>query len=357
MKLRPSHLPPTAGGPRPVAASRRSAAFTAAMALCTALLTACGDSATGDTEEDATVTVGVAGNIFDVPLRVAEAQGYFSERGLRVEFVPVTAATGTPGLESGSLQFLNSSPTTFLSALAKGLPAIAVGADGLGNPLGLVVTDEFAEQQGLTADSPSDEVAEALAGSTAGFSSANTKAQAAIFLRNSGADPGEVEWVSLASPSADKAALGDGRIDWFLTSEPLPLQIQASGEGVVVASSLTVPQWSGDFAGYGQVVVTRRSYADQHTETVRKFIAAVQEGTAYLAEHASDPSVVPVAEEALPGVPAPVVQAGLQEVEWPLFADMDAATWRKTFAFVDELGTLPGGAEITADDWSNTYLE
>ncbi|MFJ8755002.1 ABC transporter substrate-binding protein [Streptomyces sp. NPDC102441] len=328
----------------------------AAMVLCSTLLTACGDSAADDAGGGGTVTVGVAGNIFDVPLRVAEAQGYFSKRGLHVRFVTVTAATGTPALQSGSLQILNSSPTSFLGALAKGLPEIAVGADGLGNPLGLVVSNTFAQQQGLTAKSPSDEVAKALAGSTGGSSSANTKAEAEIFLRNNGVGPGEVEWVSLPSPSADRAALDDGRIDWFITSEPLPLQIQHSGEGVVVATSRSVPEWAGQFAGYGQVLVTNKGFADQHTGTVEKFAAAVQEGTAYLAEHANDPSVVPVAKEALPGVPDPVVQAGLEEVEWPLFADMDAATWRKTFTFVDKLGALPAGAEITTDDWTNTYL-
>ncbi|MFA3878532.1 ABC transporter substrate-binding protein [Streptomyces sp. MMCC 100] len=326
------------------------------VALGSALLSACGDTAAPGSDGTDTVTVGVAGNIFDVPLRVADAQGYFSKRGLKVEFVTVTAATGMPSLQSGSLQFLNSSPTGFLGALAKGTPVVAVGVDGLGNPLGLVVSKDFAQQHGLTAKSPADTVARALEGSTGGSSSANTKAEAEMFLKDNGVDPGEVDWVSLPSPSADKAALDEGRIDWFVTSEPLPLQIQHAGDGVVVANSRTVPEWSSDYAGYGQVVVARKSFAGEHADTVRKFAGAVREGTAYLAKHVNDPSVVPVAKQVMPGVPDSVVQAGIQEVEWPLFVDMDAPTWRRTRAFVDELGALPDGAKITTDDWTNEYV-
>ncbi|MGW4348218.1 ABC transporter substrate-binding protein [Streptomyces sp. BBFR115] len=334
---------------------RRAAAAATALVLGSAVLTACGKSAAGASTPE-TVTVGVAGNIFDVPLRLADAEGYFTQRGLRVRFVTVTAATGTPALESGSLQFLNSSPTAFLSALARGLPETAIGVDGLGNPLGLVVSKEFARRNGLTAKSPAREVAKALAGSTGGTSSANTKAEAGIFLKSNGVDPGKVEWVSLPSPSADQAALDDGRIDWFITSEPLPLQIQQSGKGVVVADSRSVSQWAGGYAGYGQVVVTRKRYAAQHAATVRKFMAAVREGTAYLYKHVNDPSVVPAAKKALPGVPDAAVRAGVEEVEWPWFADMNVEAWRKTSDFVSELGVLPAGATITTDDWTNEYV-
>ncbi|WP_399897537.1 ABC transporter substrate-binding protein [Streptomyces sp. BBFR51] len=326
------------------------------MVLGSTLLSACGDTVALGSDGAETVTVGVAGNIFDVPLRVAQDQGYFSKRGLKVEFVTVTAATGMPSLQSGSLQFLNSSPTGFLGALSKGTPVVAVGVDGLGNPLGLVVSKEFAQEKGLTAKSSPDTVAKALAGSIGGSSSANTKAEAEMFLKNNHIDPGEVDWVSLASPTADKAALNEGRIDWFVTSEPLPLQIQHAGQGVVVANSRTAPEWSSDYAGYGQVVVTRKEFADEHADTVRKFAGAVRDGTAYLAKHVNDLSVVPVAKQAMPGVPDAVVQASIEEVEWPLFVDMDAPTWRKTRSFVDELGALPEGAEITTDDWTNEFV-
>ncbi|MFV8183272.1 ABC transporter substrate-binding protein [Streptomyces sp. AF1B] len=356
MRLHPRPMPAVIGCLPSAASGRRAMAIAGATVLSSALLTACGNSAATGTDVTTTVTVGVAGNIFDVPLRLADDQGYFAKHGLKVRFETVTAATGTPALESGSLQFLNSSPTSFLSAVAKGRPETAIGVDGLGNPLGLVVSKQFAKLHGLKSKSSAVQVAQALAGSTGGFSSANTKAESEILLKSKKVDPGKVKWVSLPSPSADEAALKDGRIDWFVTSEPLPLQIQHSGDGIVVANSQTVYQWAGDYAGYGQVVVARKSYASQHTAVVKQFIAAVREGSAYLNKHGNDPSVIPVAKEALPGVPDPVLHASIMEVEWPLFMDMDSETWRQTFDFVSELGALPQGADVTADDWSNDYL-
>ncbi|OIJ63942.1 hypothetical protein [Streptomyces mangrovisoli] len=68
----------------------------------------------------------------------------------------------------------------------------------------------------------------------------------------------------------------EGRIDWFVTSEPLPLQIQHSGDGIVMANSRTVPEWSGSYAGYGQVVVTRSTYAKQNSDTVSGTVRGVR---------------------------------------------------------------------------------
>ncbi|MEU1091105.1 hypothetical protein ABZ401_30575 [Streptomyces sp. NPDC005892] len=124
----------------------------------------------------------------------------------------------------------------------------------------------------------------------------------------------------------------------------------------MVAGSERVVEWSSDYAGYGQVVVTGKDYAGRHAATVKKFMAAVREGAVHLAAHVNDPSVVAVAEAALPGVPGPVVQASIAEAEYPLFADMSAQDWSKTSRSVDELGSLPDDAEITADDWTNAYL-
>ncbi|MFD4778890.1 ABC transporter substrate-binding protein, partial [Streptomyces sp. NPDC058427] len=324
------------GRPVPLSPGRMVVATT--VALGWVLLAACGGSSSPGSDEAQQVTVGVAGNIFDAPLRVADARGFFREQGLKVTFVHVTAAGGTPALESGSLQFLNSSPTNFLSAEAEGHDEIAIGADGLGNPLGLVVSKKFATRHSLTSSTSPKKVAQALVGSAGGYSSANTKAEAGMFLKNRSVGLDEVSWVSLSSPTEDRAALADGRIDWFVTSEPLPLRIQAAGDGVVVADSQTVHEWSGSYAGYGQVVVTREAYADQHAPTVRKFLTAVEQGSAYLNLHVDDPDIVPAVRKAMPGIPDPVMRASVEEVDWPIYADMDKGTWKYTLQFVIELG-------------------
>ncbi|MGW2822667.1 ABC transporter substrate-binding protein [Streptomyces sp. NPDC001443] len=337
----------------------RSLAPVTAAILGAALLTACGNDGSATTSSDGTTTVsvGISGNVFDLSIRLADANGYFTEQKIKIKYVTLTAATGTSALESGSVQFLNSSPTGFLAALSKKLPEISVATNGGGNPLGVVVSDEFAKEHNLTADTPADQVAKALAGSTAGVSSANTKAEAGIFLKAHDVDPGKVKWVTLPSPAADKAALTKGEVDWFITSEPIPLQVQHQGDGVVVADPTKVPEWAYEQAGYGQVVVAKQNYAKSNEKVTKGFATAVQQATEYLSSHDSgDAKVLAAARTTLPGTPDDVLSAAVSQVKWPASAKQDDEGWKKTLAFVkDGIGAVPD-ASISADNWTNTYL-
>jgi len=352
-----THRTPHVRAPRTFRTSpgTRTLVVVSAAALGATLLTACGGADSGSGSGD-TITVGIGGNIFDIPMRLAEANGYFAKQGLKVKFVTLTAATDTSALQSGSVQFLNDSPTDFLSAVAKNLPETAISTDGGGNPLGLIVSTRFAKKHDLTADTPAAEVAEALAGSTGGSSSANTKAEAGLFLKEYGVDPDKVKWVSLLSAAADKTALKSNEIDWFTTSEPTPLEIQDSGDGVVVADATKVPAWSNAKIGYSILVVARNSYLSGHAATAKKFVTAVQQATAYMNAHLDSPTVQSVARKALPGVPANVIKSSLPLVDWPADGAMRTAGWNTTLAFINSLGTLPGTAKVTSDNWTDKYL-
>ncbi|GAA2213494.1 hypothetical protein GCM10009850_089570 [Nonomuraea monospora] len=336
----------------------RAVALAGVLALGASLTAACGDSGSGGQSGSGPVAISVGSGegIFDLPLRVAQAKGYFDKQGLKVTFVSTNASTGPAALESGSVHFLNSSPTGFLSALAKGVPQVAVAADGLGNPLGIVVSKKFADAHELTAATPVEEAAKALDGSIGGASSANTKAQASNFLKARGVDPAKVKWVSLPSPAANKAALNSGQIDWFITGQPTPLSIEQAGEGLVVADSKRVPEWSGEQAGYGELIVARKDYLDKNPEVAKKFVAAVQEATAYMGAHLDDDELLNLASKEMKGIPVPVLEASLQQAGWPASAAMDDATWKKTLDFVNGLGVLPKVMTVTPNDWTNTYV-
>ncbi|MFD8565851.1 ABC transporter substrate-binding protein [Streptomyces sp. NPDC059639] len=339
--------------------SPRTLALTSAAILGAALLSGCGDQGAATVGSDGmkTVSVGVSGNIFDLSIRVAEENGYFAKHHIKIKYVTLNASTGVSGLQSGSVQFLNASPTSFIAALSKGLPEISVATNGGGNPLGIVVSSDFAKKQHLTADTPAEQVAKALVGSTAGASSANTKAEAGLFLKANGVSSTKMKWVSLPNPAADKAALTKGEVDWFITSEPIPLQVQDDGDGIVVADPAKVRQWAFENAGYGQAVVVQKSFAKNDPDTVKGFATAVQQATAYLSSHeSSDTKVLAAARKTLPGVPDKVLSASVGQVDWPKSAEMDAAGWKKTVAFVkDGIGAVPD-ASVSSEDWTNTYL-
>lgn len=338
---------------------RGLAALAAATALLSATLAGCASSAgrsTANGDGTTTVTIGIGGNIFDVPVNLANSAGYFAKQGIKVKFVTLTSSTGIAALQSGSVQFLTASPLDMASAVSKQLPVEAVSAIGSGNPLGLVVSKKFAAAHKLTSDSFPAQVAAALAGSTAGYSSSNTKAEAGIYLKAYNIDPGKVNWVELPSPASDKTALSTGQIDWFVTSEPIPLEVQNSGDGVVVANPLTVPQWSAADAGYSLFTVVKKSYASSDSAVVKKVVAAIQDATAYMNTNSSNSTVLKVAETTLPSIPDSVLSGSLQQVVWPKDASMTQADWTKTVSFLNSLGTIKGGASITPSAWTNQYL-
>ena len=336
----------------------RGLALTTALVLATAGLAGCVSAAgsTANADGTTTVTIGVGGNIFDVPVKFADAEGYFAKQGIKVKYVTLTSSTGIAALQSGSVQFLTASPLDMVSAVSKQLPIEAVSVIGSGNPLGLVVSKKFAAAHDLTSSTSAAKVAAALAGSTAGYSSSNTKAEAGIYLKAYGVDPGKVNWIELPSPSADKTALNTGQIDWFVTSEPIPLEIQNSGDGVVVADPLKVPAWSAADAGYGLFTAVTKSYASSDRAVVKKVVAAIQQATAYMNAHAGDSAVLKVAASTLPGTPNAVLGSSLQQVVWPADASMSQGDWNKTLAFLNSLGAISSGAKITGDNWTNQFL-
>lgn len=332
----------------------------AALALAVAAaLAACGSSSgsggSGSGGSDTSIKVGLGGNIFDVPLRVADQKGFFKREGLKVQFVTLTAATGTPGLQSGSVQFLNDSPTDFLTAASKGTSEIAVGVDAIGSPLGLIVSKKFASEHHLSASTPAATVAKALVGSTAGASAPTTKAEAGIMLRSYGVQLSQMKWVTLPSPSADKAALKSGQIDWFVTSEPIPYQVQESGDGVVVVGPDTAPAWGNSKSGIGIVEVTTKGYADAHAATVHKFVSAVQQATAYVRTHESD--AVSVASKSLPGVSSAALKKSIELVDWPASGKMSAAQWKTSLGWINAQGLISGlGSTLDTSKYTNKYF-
>lgn len=331
--------------------ARRASVLLASLALCSGALAACGSgNADGLTE----VTVGVGGTIFDTPLRVAEAKGYFRAAGLDVSFVDLAPSLGSAALQSDSVQFLNDSPTAFLSAISHKIPQLAVSMDGAGAPLGLAVSTRFAQAHHLTADTPPAEVAKALQGSVGGASSATTKGQAGIFLRAYGISPDTIKYASLPSPAADKAALNNNLVDWFITSEPTPLDVQDEGGGVVVAGPDTVPVWSVPRTGYGQVVVVRKDWAPGNADVIRRFVAAVEQGSAYARGHEAD--VVDMVGQTFAGMPDPVLLASIRQVDWPATGAMSGEGWKTSLGFIAQTGAVPKNTTVPADSWTNQYL-
>ncbi|MFD0474957.1 hypothetical protein ACFQ0B_46965 [Nonomuraea thailandensis] len=102
--------------------------------------------------------------------------------------------------------------------------------------------------------------------------------------------------------------------------------------------------------------MARKDYLDKNPEVAKKFVAAVQEATAYMNAHVADQELLDIATKAMEGTPAPVLQAALKQVGWPTSVAMNDAEWKKTLDFINGLGVLTQTMSVTGDDWSNAYV-
>jgi len=321
-------------------------------------LAACGSSSASDPGSSAgstiTISVGLAGNIFDLPLRVAEQDGYYKREGLNVKFLTVTATSDNAALDSGGIAFLPQAPAGWAEALTKGSPQVAVESEATGIPLGLIVGKKYAAAHGITSATSAASVAKDLVGSTGGLSSTWTQAEALLYLKEFGVTSSQLKIVTLTSIAADVAALKSGEIDWFATSEPIPLEAQGAGDGLVVAGPSNVPAWAQSKTGYGTIILAMKSYLSSNPSIVKKFVTATEQATAYVGTHES--AVLPVLEEIFPGVSASLLEEAYREVSWPSNGKMTAAEWGTTADFINSEGVLPSQLGFSAADWTNQYL-
>jgi len=331
-----------------------AAASVVALSGCSGASGSSGASSGSSSSATTSVSFGVGGNIFDLPVQVANAKGYFAKEGIDPKFVTINASTGASALQSGSVQFLDASPTTLVTAKQQNLTQKAVAAPVVGNPLGIIVSKSFAAAHGLTADSSAKKVAAALDGSKGGVSSTNTQKEAALFLSENGTAPSSINWVTLPSPASDVAALKSGQIDWFLTSEPTPFQVQADGDGVVVATSKTVPAWKN--SGYTILVLGKTSWLKSNSATAKKVMKAVSEANAYINSHLSSSDLLTLAKKENPSYSSDVLSDSLKSVTWPKDPSMNAAGWKKTTTFLKDIQIVTASNGITTSDWSNQYL-
>jgi aliphatic sulfonates family ABC transporter substrate-binding protein len=93
-----------------------------AYAIALTLLTA------GSAHAAEKVSIGMSTGVNQVPTVVGQAKGFFAEEGIDIELKPVNRGSiAIEGVAGGSLDFAESSHTSFFSAVAKGLPLRGVG--------------------------------------------------------------------------------------------------------------------------------------------------------------------------------------------------------------------------------------
>ncbi|WP_030856009.1 ABC transporter substrate-binding protein [Streptomyces sp. NRRL S-37] len=245
--------------------------------------TACGSSDSGGSDGagssggTTSVTVGLIPIVDVAPLYLGQKKGFFSERGLKLEFSSAQGGAAiVPGVASGQFAFGFSNMTSLMIARSNNVPVKAV-ANGIASTG--VVGKDF-EALTVKDDSPIRSAKE-LEGRKVAINTLKNINETAVraSVRKAGGDPDKVELVELAFDQMP-AALDGGRIDAAMVVEPALATIKSQGGREIaspmidIAPELTVAMY-----------FTSVKYAQENPETVKKFQEATAESLAYADSH------------------------------------------------------------------------
>ena len=134
----------------------------------------------------------------------------------------------------------------------------------------------------------------------------------------------------------------------------LPFEVQGKGSGIVVGTPDNVAEWGPSKTGLSEAIVTTTSYASANPETVKKFVTATEQATAYISTHES--KAVALAQSEIPGLTAPVLSKTNSLVTWLPSGQMNDGQWQTTVAFNEVEGSIASGSTVKENvDWTNKY--
>lgn len=230
-------------------------------------------AASGDLEK---VTLGMWPSSTVASFEIAKNEGIFEKHGIDLEVVlGQGSAAHLPAVSSGTMDFLIASPITPLLATERGLDVKIVSGYAVNNPdvdddsTVVVAMDESIQ-------SPKD-----LAGKRVSINALGSIGEIGIkeAVERDGGDPSSIEFVQLGLHEV-AAQLDSGQIDAGMTGMPFTQGIVASG-GRVVSDFIK----EAELGGAELVVVGGGKTLSSKPETVKKFVAALEEALPYANEH------------------------------------------------------------------------
>ncbi|MFE9442011.1 ABC transporter substrate-binding protein [Streptomyces sp. NPDC006602] len=265
--------------------------------------------------ETVTVKVGVIPIVDVAPLYLGQKQGFFADRGIKLEMVGAQGGAAIiPGVVSGQFQFGFSNTTSLMIAQVKGVPveSVANGAASNGK-VGADVTGVAVKK-----DSPIKS-AEDLAGHTVAVNTLQNIGDTTVreSVRQAGGDPSKVKFVEIPFDQMP-AALDGGRVDAAWMGEPA--MTIAKGQGArVVASPFAETDPKLTVATY----FTSTQVEKQNPDLVKKFTEAMTESLQYASDHPDEARQILATYTKI----SSDVQEKLTLPSWP--ANVDMASLRK----------------------------
>jgi NitT/TauT family transport system substrate-binding protein len=245
---------------------------------------------------------------------IANRKGFFADNGINAKIVQVANGTAaSQAVLSGSVNMSTNSIYEILAAQSKGqdLQYIAGGvAGGFGE---IVVAPSLTlpnESKGFPT------VLQDLQGKSIGVSSigAGTYYELLFLLQKAGMTNKDLTIVPVGSESTSLAALKAGRIQAFMSQEPITSELLADQDGKVVyslGSGPNAPAGSENLMANG--VVATKQWIDANPAAVKGVHAAIEQANEYLRglDQAGATSLAKLLAPDLPGIPTSVVATAI----------------------------------------------
>jgi NitT/TauT family transport system substrate-binding protein len=286
-----------------------------------------------------TLRIGVLPILDALPMYVAQQQGYFTENGLSVEFVPAASAAERDQLmQAGQIDgMINDLVSTMLYNQAA--PQITVVR------FARTATPEFPQYSILAARDSGIASPQDLKGVEIGVSEGTVIAYTTDrLLQAEGLAPEDIQTIAVPKIPDRMALLDSGQLKAANLPDPLSLLAMQGGATVVVDDSAH-PEYGNSLISFN------KEFVDANPETVRAFLAAIEKATAEINADKSKWQDLLVEQKL---VPAPLLESYTLP-DFPAASVPSEAQFADVLAWAVDKGLVEN--EIAyADSVSEAYL-
>lgn len=267
-------------------------------------------------------------------------------------FVNVAENLQSTALSSGSIQVLNDSATAFLQSVTQNEKFVSIAVTTSGVPSALILSNGFVQAKKITKSTPLTTVMRDIVGSKGGTSSPTDTARSHTLIGSYGVQSSQYSLANFSTSASEEAALRTNQIDWLVTSQPTPDQLQADGDGLVVADRQNAKAWMTNI--YGNLAVATQSYASSHPAVMAEIGKSLVQAAAFINSKPSQ--AVAALQRYVTGLSDTVAKEALSAVIWNN-DQQSASGWKAAIAYDIASGSVHAGTSVTeGTEWTNKYV-
>ncbi|WP_406385141.1 ABC transporter substrate-binding protein [Streptomyces sp. NBC_01618] len=321
------------------------------------LLAACGGSSDGGKDVPQLRMQLFPSNLVSFYPQVADKEGIFKDNKLDVKLVPVASSPqALSAMLAGSLDLAPGTSDSFLLAKAKGTDAVAVAANTAQPVFQIVASSKY-----VAAGGDLQTKAETLTGKPiAVYGRGGTSDRFVNFLFESNKIASQPDYVIAGAAKTTSAFLAD-KVEFASDTVQIANLLEAAGKGgtyINCAVDKCAPGSEGD----KQLYWTTAEFAEKNPDTVKRFIAAMDETNKWVHDPANKDAVIAHLKEFFPapgGIDGDKYANLLYQSQLDFInsTELDPAAIKTSMNRLLELGQLKKPVDVKSMVWSQAPVK